>query len=186
MLFLGIITFHLFYYLEVKVKNDVCALFYKFTHFMTSCKNSNCLYHKFMFFKYNCLKFLIWVNSLTLYFISSDHCSVTYPWLRVLFFFSCFNFSQERLSIIHCNFADTFSMLLLNDSQSLDTFEILVWNIFAFFASEFLDLVTKQALIEETSNENQIKKTYCRWKIIHVYEQEQVTLHFYRRRFWIF
>ena len=80
----------------------------------------------------------------------------------LLFFFSSFNFSQERLSIIHCNFADMFSILLLNDSPSLDTFEILVLDIFAFFASEIVDLAAKQALIGETSNENQIRKTYCR------------------------
>ena len=75
----------------------------------------------------------------------------------VLLFFLCrFNFSQERLGIIRCNFADMFSILLLNDSQSLNTFEILVWEIFAFFASEFVDLAAKQALIGEISNENQI------------------------------
>ena len=64
--------------------------------------------------------------------ISSDRCSITYPWLvlLVLLFFLCrFNFSQERLGIIHCNFADMLSILLLNDSQSLNTFEILVWLI---------------------------------------------------------
>ena len=66
--------------------------------------------------------------------------------LGVLLFFLCrFNFSQERLGIIHCNFADMLSILLLNDSQSLKTFEILVWDIFAFFSSEFVDLVAKQA-----------------------------------------
>ena len=76
---------------------------------------------------------------------SSDRCSITYPWLvlvlvvvlgvLVLLFFLCrFNFSQEQLGIIHCNFADMFSILLLNDFQSLNTFEILVWDIFAFFA----------------------------------------------------
>ena len=52
-----------------------------------------------------------------------------------------------------------FSMLLLNDSQSLNTFEILVWDILAFFASEFVDLAAKQALIGEISNENQIRPT---------------------------
>ena len=94
---------------------------------------------------------------------SSDRCSITYPWLVlvvvlvVLLFFLCrFNFSQERLGIIHCNFADMFSMLLLNYSQSLNTFEILVWDIFAFFASEFVDFAAKQAFIGELSNENQI------------------------------
>ena len=71
----------------------------------------------------------------------------------VLLFFLCrFNFSQERHCIIHCNFADMFSILLLNDSQSLNTFEVLVWDIFAFFASEFVDLAAKQALIGEISN----------------------------------
>ena len=39
-----------------------------------------------------------------------------------------------------------FSILLLSDSQSLNTFEILVWDTFAFFASEFVDLAAKQAL----------------------------------------
>ena len=48
-----------------------------------------------------------------------------------------------------------FSILLLNDSQSLNTFEILVWDIFAFYASEFVDLAAKQALIGEISKENQ-------------------------------
>ena len=48
-----------------------------------------------------------------------------------------------------------FTILLLNDSQSLNTFEILVWDIFAFFASEFVE-AAKQALIGEISNENQI------------------------------
>ena len=85
----------------------------------------------------------------------------------VLLFFLCrFNSSQERLGIIHCNFADMFSILLLNDSQSLNTFEILVWDIFAFFASEFVDLAVKQALIGEISNENQITQTYYRWETI--------------------
>ena len=93
---------------------------------------------------------------------SSDRCSITYPWLVLLwllffYFFLCsFNFSQERLGIIHCTFSDMFSILLLNDSQSLNTFEILVWDIFAFFASEFVDLAAKRALIGEISNENQI------------------------------
>ena len=78
----------------------------------------------------------------------------------VLLFFLCrFNFSQERQGIIHCNFADMFSILLLNDSQSLNTFEILVGDIFAFFASEFVDLAAKQALIGEISNENQTTQT---------------------------
>ena len=77
--------------------------------------------------------------------------------MLVLLFLLCrFNFSQERLCIIYCNFADMFSILLLNDSQSLNTFEILVWDIFACFASEFVDLAAKQAIIGEISNENQI------------------------------
>ena len=67
-----------------------------------------------------------------------------------------FNFSQERLCITHCNFADMLTILLLNYSQSLNTFEILVWDIFAFFASKFVDLAVKQALIGEISSENQI------------------------------
>ena len=75
--------------------------------------------------------------------------------LLFFFFFFRFNFSQERLGLIYCNFADMFNVLLLNDSQSLNTFEILVWDIFAFFASEFVDLAAKQALIGEISNENQ-------------------------------
>ena len=78
----------------------------------------------------------------------------------LLFFFLCrFNFSQERLGMIHCNFADMFSILLLNDSQSLNTSEILLWDIFAFFASKFVDLAAKRALIVATSNENQITQT---------------------------
>ena len=77
----------------------------------------------------------------------------------MLFFFSHFNFSQERLGIIHCNFADIFSILLLNDSQSLNKFKILVRDIFAFYAFEFVDLAAKQALIRETSNENQARHT---------------------------
>ena len=36
------------------------------------------------------------------------------------------------------------SILLLNDSQSLNTFEILVWDIFAFFASEFVDYKSRK------------------------------------------
>ena len=71
------------------------------------------------------------------FIFSSDRCSITYPWLvlvLVLLFFLCrLHFSQELLGIIHCSFADMFSILLLNDSQSLNTFEILVWDIFAFF-----------------------------------------------------
>ena len=51
-----------------------------------------------------------------------------------------------------------FNILLLSDSESLDTFEILVWDIFEFFASEFVDLAAKQALIREISNENQIRQ----------------------------
>ena len=84
----------------------------------------------------------IYLCSLLVYVFSSDRCSITYPWLvlgvlvvlvLVLLFFLCrFNFSQELLGIIHCNFADMFSILLLNDSQSLNTFEILVW-IFSRF-----------------------------------------------------
>ena len=76
--------------------------------------------------------------------------------MLLLFFFSSLNFSQKRLGIIHCSFANISSILLLNDFQSLDTFEILVWDIFAFFASEFVDLAAKQALLGEISNENQI------------------------------
>ena len=49
-----------------------------------------------------------------------------------------FQFFSRTLGIIHCNFADMFSILLLNDSQSLNTFEILVWDIFAFFCAKFL------------------------------------------------
>ena len=103
------------------------------------------------------LQFFNYSFSVTVF--SSDRCSITYPWLVlvVLLFFLCrFNFSQERLGIIHCNFSDMFSMLLLNYSQSLNTFEILVWDIFAFLASEFVDFAAKQALIGEISNENQI------------------------------
>ena len=80
----------------------------------------------------------------------------------MLVFFSHFNFSQEWLVIIHCSFADMFSILLLNDSQCLNQFEILVWDIFAFLSSKFVDFTAKQALIEETSNENQIAQTCCR------------------------
>ena len=49
-----------------------------------------------------------------------------------------------------------------------------------------MDLAANRALIGAISNENQITQTYCRWEIIHLYEQEQVTLHFYRRRFFNF
>ena len=76
----------------------------------------------------------------------------------MLFFFSHFNFPQERLGINHCNFTNTFSKVLLYDSQNLNIFEILVWYIFAFFSSEFVDLAAKQALIEDTSKENQIRQ----------------------------
>ena len=79
-----------------------------------------------------------------------------------------------------------FSILLQNNSQSLNTFEILVWDIFAFFASKFADLAAKRTLIEAISNENQITQTYCRSEIIQLYEQEQATLHFYHSFFFVF
>ena len=53
-----------------------------------------------------------------------------------------------------------FTILLLNDSQSLNTFEILAWDIFAFFASEFVDLAAKQALIGEISNVFNLWKSF--------------------------
>ena len=49
-----------------------------------------------------------------------------------------------------------------------------------------MNLAAKRTLLGATSNENQITHTYCRWKIIQLYEKEQVTLYFYRRRFSIF
>ena len=77
-----------------------------------------------------------------------------------------------------------FSIILLNDFQSLNTFEIFVWDIFAFFASEFVD--SKQALIGEISNENQIRPTWRRSEIINLHEQATPILYFYRWRIWIF
>ena len=72
------------------------------------------------------------------------------------------NFSQKRL-IIHCNFADMFSILLLNDFRSLNKCEIFCLGLFRVFYSEFVSLAAKQqALIGETSNENQIRQTCCR------------------------
>ena len=56
-----------------------------------------------------------------------------------MLFFSHFNFSRERSGIIHCNFADMFIMLLEVYSQGLGRIEILVWDIFAFLASAFVD-----------------------------------------------
>ena len=52
-----------------------------------------------------------------------------------------------------------FTILLLNDSQSLNTFEILVWDIFAFFAFKFVDLAATRPPIGgggATSYENKI------------------------------
>ena len=49
-----------------------------------------------------------------------------------------------------------------------------------------MNLAAKRTLLGETSNENQITHAYCRWKIIQLYEQEQVTLYFYRERFFNF
>ena len=34
-----------------------------------------------------------------------------------------------------------------------------------------MDLAAKRALIGTTLNENQITQAYCRWEIIHLYEQ---------------
>ena len=82
--------------------------------------------------------------------------------LLLFFFFSHSNISQKRLGIINCNFADMFTLLLLSDFQSLNTIEILVWNIFAFVAFEFVDLAVKQALIGKTSNEDQVTQTCYR------------------------
>ena len=36
-----------------------------------------------------------------------------------------------------------FSLLLLNYSQSLNTFEIVVWKIFTFIDPQFMDLAAK-------------------------------------------
>ena len=70
---------------------------------------------------------------------------MTYPESGVvlLFFFllSYFNFSLEHLCIIH-NFSDICIMLLEVFLQSLSRIEILVWNIFAFFPSKFVDRKT--------------------------------------------
>ena len=67
-----------------------------------------------------------------------------------------FNFSQERLGVIHCNFADMFSILLLNDSQSVNKFEISFKIFSRFYCVRICG--RKQALIGETSNENQIRQ----------------------------
>ena len=63
--------------------------------------------------------------------------------------------------------------------------EILVRDIFAFFAFEFMDFVAKRTFIGATSNENQSTWT-CRIEIIRLYEKAKPTLHFYRRRILIF
>ena len=49
-----------------------------------------------------------------------------------------------------------------------------------------MNLAAKRTLLGATSNENQIMHTYCRWEILQLYEQAQVTLYFYRRRFFNF
>ena len=48
--------------------------------------------------------------------------------------------TQKRLHEIISNFAYAFAALLINYSQSVNLIEILVWDIFSFFASEFVDL----------------------------------------------
>ena len=58
-----------------------------------------------------------------------------------------FIFTRKRLGGISSNFAYAFIVLLINYSQSVSWIEILVWDIFAFFASEFGDLAVKRTLI---------------------------------------
>ena len=65
-------------------------------------------------------------------------------------------FTRKRLDVIYSNFAYAFIALPLNYSQSVNWIKILVWDIFAFFASKFVDLAAKRTLIGATSNENQI------------------------------
>ena len=65
-----------------------------------------------------------------------------------------FIFTRKRLGGISSNFAYAFIVLLINYSLNVNWIEILVWDIFAFFASEFVDLAAKWTLIGVTSNEN--------------------------------
>ena len=53
-----------------------------------------------------------------------------------------FIFTRKRLGRISSNFAYSFILLLINYSQRLNWIEILLWDIFAFFASEFVDFTT--------------------------------------------
>ena len=65
-------------------------------------------------------------------------------------------FTRKRLGGISSNFACAFIALLINHYQSVNWVAILVWDIFAFLASDFVDLAAKRTLIWATSNENQI------------------------------
>ena len=61
---------------------------------------------------------------------------ITHSWLLLLlgYLFSYFNFSGKCLDEFCYNFADMFTILLLNCSQRLNKFEIVVWVIFAFLS----------------------------------------------------
>ena len=92
-----------------------------------------------------------------------------------------FIFTRKRLRGISSNFAYVFIVLLINYSQSVNWIEILVWDIFGFFAFEFVDLAAKR-----TSSENQVTYACCRWEIICLYERTIPILHFYQGKFSIF
>ena len=123
--------------------------------------------------------------------ISSDFSrgSITHPWLLLLlwYFFSYFNFYGKRLDRFCCNFAGIFGMLLLNRSQCLNKFEMVFWDIFAFFSLQYVDLDPQNwYLYRANSKKNHNKQTHCKYKISPLYEQKQTTLHFCRKQFFSF
>ena len=91
------------------------------------------------------LQIIRWIQRRWLHRVfSSDfsRSSIIHPWLLLLLLllllghlFSYFNFSGKWLDGFGCNFAGMFSILLLNYYQILNEFEIVVWDIFAFFDS---------------------------------------------------
>ena len=76
-----------------------------------------------------------------------------------------------------------FSILLLNYFQILNKFEIVVWDIFAFFSLYFVDLAAKLIPIGSNFEENHNKKTHCRYKTLPLCEQRQTTLHSCQKQF---
>ena len=84
--------------------------------------------------------------------------------LLLRYLFSYFNFSGKLLEGSCYNFEDMFSVLLLSDSQRFNKIEILFWDIFAFFALWFANVLVwsaKYLSIGGEFKENHTKQTHA-------------------------